>query len=300
METPLSSRRITRSQAKSMSSRCENDESLKGVSKSAQKKGKHQEKEKSALIDITNGSPIVGLAMGSLKTPGSKKGVMMSKRAVTTPGSGESLLRGQVKTLLQRVEEEGVIPKISFDHTSLNYKRFVNSPMAILAPTPANTPQVYDFSTNKGLESFTVSPVAENFNFTKMLNEIIAAPNQEEKDETARTLFMDFSEKSQDSDVSECNSVLTCEGSDVSGASMWSVQVNPSTSDECKGDTHNEDYEDVGDEGLDKLCEEMSKISVNNATAKFAGKHTRFVYNSDGELEGELSSSSKTEEEIVV
>ncbi|GJW49893.1 hypothetical protein Tco_0091244 [Tanacetum coccineum] len=75
--------------------------------------------------------------------------------------------------------------------------------------------------------------------------------------------------------------------------------VNPSTSDELKGDINNEDYEDVGDEGLDKLCEEMSNISVSKVTAKFTRKHTRFVYNSDGELAGELESSSKTEEERV-
>ncbi|GJR46934.1 hypothetical protein Tco_1315037 [Tanacetum coccineum] len=129
-----------------------------------------------------------------------------------------------------------------------------------------------------------------------MLNEIIVAPNQKENDETTRTLFMDFFEKSQESDVSECNSLLTCEGF---GASMWPIQVNPSTSDELKGDINNEDYEDVGDEGLDKLCEEMSNISVSKVTAKFTRKHTRFVYNSDGELAGELESSSKTEEERV-
>ena len=33
----------------------------------------------------------------------------------TSPGSGEALLRGQVKTLLQKVEEEAVISKISFE-----------------------------------------------------------------------------------------------------------------------------------------------------------------------------------------
>ncbi|GKD89751.1 hypothetical protein Tco_1365258, partial [Tanacetum coccineum] len=44
--------------------------------------------------------------MGSFKTLGSKKGVMMLKHAVTTPGSGKLLFRGQVNTLLQRVEDE--------------------------------------------------------------------------------------------------------------------------------------------------------------------------------------------------
>lgn len=315
METPLSSRRITRSQAMAlaaensnnntipMSARGENEESKKFASKSRQKTngGKHQEREKSALIDITNGSPIVGLAMGSLKTPSSrcsKKRMMIqntqSKQA-TTPGSGESLLRGQVKTLLQKVEEEGVISKISFEHNPLIHKRFINSPIAVLAPTPANTPQVYDFSTNNNSsESFIVSPVAENFSFSQMLNEIIIEPKQEEKSETdekiviTRSLFMDFSEKFDDSPV---------QGSD---ASVWSVQVNASTSEEYnKDEEDDEDYEDGDDVVVDELCEGMSKISVNN-DAKFSGKHIRFVYNSDGELEEEIeSSSSKTASGIL-
>lgn len=315
METPLSSRRITRSQARAMSiedcnsntipksSRDDNEESKMGVLKSRQKTdgGKHQEREKSALFDITNGSPIVGLAMGSLKTPSSrcsKKRMMISNsesKCTKTPGSGESLLRGQVKTLLQKVEEEGVISKICFEHNSLIRKRFVNSPMAVLAPTPANTPQVYDFSTSNN-NGFAISPVAENFNFTQMLNEIIAAPNQEDKTETeeknviTRSLFSDFSEKTHDSDSSDCNSLLMYQDSN---ASLWSVQVNASTSYEYKGDTDNEDYEDGDDVVVDELCEGISKISVNNA-AKFTGKHFRFVYNSDGELEGEVSSSSSS------
>ncbi|KAI3725899.1 hypothetical protein L1987_65695 [Smallanthus sonchifolius] len=278
METPLSSRRITKSQAIEdcnsntipMSSRVENEGSNKGVLKS-----RHQEREKPALIDITNGSPIVGLAMGSLKTPSSrcsKKRMMVSN--TLTPGSGETLLRGQVKTLLQKVEEEAVISRICFDDNSLVHKCFMNSPIAILAPTPANTPQVYSFSTSNdnGLESFAVSPVAENFNFTQLLNEVIAESSQEdkgegdEKDVITRSLFMDLSEKSNGYDSSDCSSLLTCQDSD---SSLWSVQVNASTSE------------------VDELCEEMSKISVNKAD-KFTGKHMRFVYDSESS-----SSSSK-------
>ncbi|KAJ9561807.1 hypothetical protein OSB04_006967 [Centaurea solstitialis] len=302
METPLSSRRITRSQAKAMasentipiSSRGENEESK------SRQKSKHQEREKlSALIDITNGSPIVGLAMGCLKTPSStcskNKRMMIqnsqSKQGLRTPGSGESILRGQVKTLLQKVEEEGVISKISFEHNPLIHKRFINSPIAVLAPTPANTPQVYDFSTNNNNNvsgAFVVSPVAENFSFSQMLNEIIIDPNQEEKSESdekiviTRSLFVDFSENFEG-----CDSPV--EGSD---ASVWSVQVNASTSEEYKDEE--EDYEDGDDVVVDELCEGMSKISVKNDDAKFIGKHIRFVYNSDGELEDEIESSSSS------
>ncbi|XP_076955276.1 uncharacterized protein LOC143630061 [Bidens hawaiensis] len=232
METPLPSRRITRSQASIMA------------------KQSNQDKEKPALIDITNGSPIVGLAIGSLKTPSSRcsKKRMIAKNNTMTPGSGESLLRGQVKTLLQKVEEESGVSKNGFDFYLWCH----------------NTPKVCNFLTGSNT-------------FTQMLNEVICEPNQEksekvEKKVITRSLFSDVFEKSHDSDSSECNSRLTCQDLD---ASKWSVQVNASTSD------------------VDELCEGMSKISVYNG-GKFTGRHIRFVYNSDGELEGELSSSSKT------
>ncbi|KAI3684532.1 hypothetical protein L6452_33756 [Arctium lappa] len=70
-----------------------------------------------------------------------------------------------------------------------------NSPIVVLAPTPANKPQLCDFSTNNNAsESFL------------MLNEIIIEPNQEEKSEIdekiviTRSLFMDFSKKFEGSD----------------------------------------------------------------------------------------------------
>ncbi|KAK9067398.1 hypothetical protein SSX86_014726 [Deinandra increscens subsp. villosa] len=255
MDTPLSSRTITRSQASS------------GGLKSRQRDtdGKHQEREKTALIDITNGSPIVGLAMGSLKTPSSrcsKKRMMVSN--IMTPGSGETLLRGQVKTLLQKVEEEGVISKICFEPSPSIYKRFMNSPMAVLAPTPANTPQVYNFCTgnNNGFESFTVSPVAENFNFTQMLNEAIGESNQEKEDEK-----------------NVGNWILI-----ISSFTYWPGLISHF---EMFLTEHKEEDVVVV---VDELCEGVSKISVK----KDAGKHIRFVYDSEGELEGELSSSSSS------
>ncbi|PPD84129.1 hypothetical protein GOBAR_DD18917 [Gossypium barbadense] len=75
--------------------------------------GKHPQ-ERSALVDITNDySPIVGLAM---ETPSSAIGKQRSSRAksmMMTPGSGEALLRDQVKTLLQKVEEEAELSNVS-------------------------------------------------------------------------------------------------------------------------------------------------------------------------------------------
>lgn len=96
--------------------------------------------ERSALLDISNESPIVGVAM---QTPSSGKRKM--SRIKLTPGSGEALLRGQVQSLLHKVEEEGRhVTKLSVG--SRPFIHLVNSPMGLLAPTPANTPHVVDFS----------------------------------------------------------------------------------------------------------------------------------------------------------
>lgn len=142
------------------------EESDKGVSNSRPINGKQQ--DRSALIDITNDSPIVGLAMDSLETPSSFIVKHRGSRAKNTPGSGEALLRGQVKTLLQKVEEEAELSKLSLDSRPfLHLKGIVNSPAGLLAPTPANTPQVPNLSgdgslsTNKDLASEAPSPVVE-------------------------------------------------------------------------------------------------------------------------------------------
>ncbi|EPS64560.1 hypothetical protein M569_10223, partial [Genlisea aurea] len=107
--------------------------------------------DRSALVDITNDSPIVGLSMGNLDTPSSKK-----KMFTPTPGSGEALLRGQVKTLLQKIEEG---TEISKDNRPI----FMNYSVA---PTPANTPQTVTITSDRGnsdsgLPSCT-TPAAEN------------------------------------------------------------------------------------------------------------------------------------------
>lgn len=83
----------------------------------------------------------MGLAM---QTPSSGVAVVGKSRIKSTPGSGEALLRGQVKNLLQKVEEEEahLITKISVE--SRPFIHLVTSPMGLLAPTPANTPKVLD------------------------------------------------------------------------------------------------------------------------------------------------------------
>ncbi|CAJ1942371.1 unnamed protein product [Sphenostylis stenocarpa] len=312
METPLSTaRRVTRSQTASNSiplSRKKNEDSEMAVSKIRQRNGM-QNQDRSALVDISNDSPIVGLANGNdLETPLSS--MAKQKRVKKTPGSGEALLRGQVKTLLQKVEEEAVISKLTMEVIS-PFNQLANSPMSLLAPTPANTPQVPNLAGADGDAMALVSPpscLIEEQLISREVNEVLEKDKEEvecEKSVITRSLLLDFSDKSE---VSECSSEVTYQevthGSGVSteddGASVWSMQVNASTHDEDEDDVDEEMngkeeegdyYEDAeeaeecyDDDGvllLDELCAGLNNISVNE---NGCGKHTRFVYDSEDEL----------------
>lgn len=227
-----------------------------------------------------------------------------------------------MKTLLQKVEEETEISKISLDNKQfLNFQGFVNSPNALIAPTPANTPQVENVL---GTESFknaclaavTPSPGQEQLMTSQMVNELVDRmkdSSESEKNMITRSLLFDFSDKSESSDLSDCSSVLTNAGennqlkkkspnSEDDDSSVWSIQVNTSGKDDEEeefeyGFEEDEDYgyEDNDDVALvDELCEGVRKISVE--WAKFEGKHTRFVYDSEGEIaEGEEGCGSKKE-----
>lgn len=156
-----------------------------------------------------------------------------------------------------------------------------------------------------------------------MVSEIFAGKKQEGNESQknlmiTRSLLLDFSEKSEGSPSSECLSEVTIqegdseskERTDDDDASIWSIQVNASTKDDqedeeeggideveeecdndyfCKEEGNEEEKED--DTGLvDELCEAISQINVDGGRtmASFAGKHIRFLYNSDDELEGEV------------
>lgn len=125
----------------------------------------------------------------------------------------------------------------------------------------------------------------------------------------SRSLLLDFSEKTEST---ECSSVVTDVGKsngkeksypDEDDSSVWSIQVNASIhgEDEEVNESYNDNYEENEAEEydevlLDELCEELSKISVNNTgqtMPKFTGRHTRFLYNSDDEVvEEELTVSN--------
>ncbi|XVF59769.1 hypothetical protein PTKIN_Ptkin07bG0302600 [Pterospermum kingtungense] len=326
METPSSTRTVTRSQTLAALnnsvpvSNAKNEESEKSVSRTRTKNGKLQEQERSALIDITNDSPIVGLAM---ETPTSGIGRQRSSKAknmmmMMTPGSGEALLRGQVKTLLQKVEEEAELSKLETQRPFFHHLQgCFNSPMGLLAPTPANTPQVVSnlFEdgglNNGGLGSMVMDlPVVEQVQL-KSCEEVVGVETL--KSVITRSLLLDFSEKS---DSSECySSVVTGEGvitggdqssackekpsQDDDNASTWSIQVNASAHDdeddeetmEEMGDddyyNYNEDDEVVEDEEYDDDDDDGGWVDKISMEERFRGKHTRFVYHSDDEIEGE-------------
>lgn len=149
-----------------------------------------------------------------------------------------------------------------------------------------------------------------------MVKEMLEGKKQETvetEDLITRSLLLDFSEKSEGSSVSssDCTSALTYQGSsednteknkksieDDDDASIWSIQVNASSineeeeeEEEEEFEENDEEYDEEGeeyDELVDDLCEGISNISVNaeKKIPQFAGKHTRFVYNSDDEIEG--------------
>ncbi|KAL3376187.1 hypothetical protein AABB24_002900 [Solanum stoloniferum] len=151
--------------------------------------------KKSALFDITNGSPIVGLATGILKTPSSAVSRSTQGRKCCTPGSGEALLRGQVKNLLQMVEEEAEI--------SLGKRTNIFHVEGLVAPTPANTP-LMDLSANELLPPVTASPVEDTFVISQILNKIVYEGKKkqesvESETSVTRSLLLDFCDKSESS-----------------------------------------------------------------------------------------------------
>ncbi|KAL8045248.1 hypothetical protein ABFX02_08G100700 [Erythranthe guttata] len=281
METPSSStRRVTRSQTSAASANANLQFS------------KEKGRERCALIDITNDSPIVGLAIGNLKTPSSSSCSSYSTRkgksiigVGTTPGSGEALLRGQVKTLLQKVEEEAeVLVNTKTRRPPSFFVNLIKSPNnnnnnhIVGAPTPANTPQILDALSLP--PCLTSSPVQDNFLLLPPQKEegIDESEKKNNNNVITRSLLLDFSENEGGKGCS-----------DDDNESVWSIQVNAS---ENQQEEEEEEYYEYYEEEdgfcgnlLSVLCEGMSNISVVDSEGpKFEGKHIRFIYNSDDEM----------------
>lgn len=127
---------------------------------------------------------------------------------------------------------------------------------------------------------------------------------ESQKSLITRSLLLDFSDKSEISDASECSSVLTqadgdnrdCNNdksfTDEENSSVWSIQVNASTRGEDFEEEAEEEEEEY-DQSLEELCLGIEGMSI--VAAKFEGKHTRFVYNSDDEIVGGEEEDSEGE-----
>ena len=116
-------------------------------------------------------------------------------------------------------------------------------------------------------------------------------PNR--KSVLSRSLLLDFSDNSPDSNSSEeCYSDLVSSSFiEEDDASIWSMQANASINDEDEGKITEDKKDYIEDiEGgkmkiLDELCEVLNKINMNERIhSKFEGKHIRFVYDSDDEI----------------
>ncbi|CAN6311749.1 unnamed protein product [Urochloa humidicola] len=341
METPLSTRRITRSLAaaaaasaqKSAAAGADSAALLSRAKNAAAATMEPQQQPRGVLHDITNDSPIVGLAAGGLhgaadKTPASTAAKTRRRAPRGTPGSGEALLRGQVKALLHKVEEEqgcaapaaGIVRPAARIQALLEVSR---SPAQLLAPTPANTPQIgpVPATARESLlmpDGVTVVPcVLEEEELLPKLQIMAASlpPPQPEENlgECQLNRALVFDDSPEKSDASNGSSVSFQESSTGSNmnkssspeddsSSLWSIQVHASSE---KGDeelgvedlgeyTEEEEWEeDSDDDCFDDLCEEMSRMTVVDeeemkaGLPQFEGKHTRFIYNSDDEIEGE-------------
>ncbi|KAH7659088.1 hypothetical protein IHE45_16G008900 [Dioscorea alata] len=213
METPSSLRRVTRSQTTSALQSQKSKQEDGVVSRS-----------RTVLLDITNDSPIIGLAK---KTPLSSMSKSFSQ-AKKTPGSGEALLRGQVKTLLQKVEEEEaeLVNKLSEPNASQLDKILIAPPVVVVNGDPEFKQKVDDLKSIDCLINRAL---------------LFDSPGKAETDDHVRASI----DKEAGDDEEEC---------------------------------------------LDELIDGLMKMSMQEdekRVAEFAGKHTRFIYNSDGEIEGE-------------
>ncbi|WOK99039.1 hypothetical protein Cni_G07751 [Canna indica] len=260
METPSSARRVTRLQAANLiPEKSKQELSNKGGDREI----------RAALVDITNDSPIVGLASGSLTAEKTLSLSSPAVRARRTSGSGEDALRGQVQTLLQKVEEEGEIVKEGYVAADFVF------------PCVRSREDLQKVVEDFKLEEPTLDPQECLINRELMFDDKsdIWVSNYQ----SSRSLI----EKSSEDDNS----------------STWSIQVNTSTvSDELVEDLEEEgdinydgieaEEEDDAGDLLGDLCDDLRKMSMGDDDQKpklpeFVGRHTRFIYNSEDEMEGE-------------
>lgn len=96
-----------------------------------------------------------------------------SSKVKQTPDSGEALLRGQAKNLLQKIEEEGGELVKPLDRNPAPRFRFLADSAALrfLVPNPANTPLVGNLSDNAVIDEDQIEiPTSTKVCFTCFLS----------------------------------------------------------------------------------------------------------------------------------
>ena len=132
------------------------------------------------------------------------------------------------------------------------------------------------------------------------LNRALVFDDSPEKSDVSNGSAVSF----QVSSTGSCTDKSSSSSPEDDSSSAWSVQVHASSE---KGDEEELGVEDLGeyteegeeweedsdDDCFDDLCEEMSRMTVVDEEERkaglpqFEGKHIRFIYNSDDEIERE-------------
>ncbi|KAH9299449.1 hypothetical protein KI387_031131 [Taxus chinensis] len=275
------------------------------------------------LLDRTNDSLISGLSLergdGTEAPASNTKGNPLSVPAQTSV-TDEILLLYKAKTLVQRVDSSCIKPASNgyqSSPTRLLAPTPTNTPESV-APNSfpiANSSSLSkksdqtigrneDLGSSPGpLSSVYLSetPYPEAID-TVELPKNVCSPEKP----TTRTLLFESVEKDIETTVSSPSSIVSSEDSqrvrnmEDDNVSQWSVQVNFSSpgpeqqvedqaNETDEYDDEQEEGEAIEDEECEELCQGLNKISVhdNDSLPPFAGRHTRFVYNSDDEIETE-------------
>lgn len=287
------------------------------------------------LLDLTNDSPIAGLATDrddEPETPTLNITRRYLRDPLKTPGTGESLLRHQVRSLLTKVEADTLKPAPNL-RSLCHLNGYIPSPSRLLAPTPLNTPDSAcvpnPFATgNYGLLSNQSDQTIESrkessFNSSEertphpeVIDAVALNAGSPEKPIPRALLFDSTDETDVEASISSPSSVISSEDGQKLGnledddVSEWSMQMNissprpeqaddyaPGENDgEVQADKYSEKEDDEDDEEEDEqgelienqeceeLCQELSQVHLEEIPP-FAGKHTRFVYNSDDDFE---------------
>jgi hypothetical protein len=147
--------------------------------------------------------------------------------------------------------------------------------------------------------SLRPSPIEENLSEGQLHRALVFDDSPRKSDSSNGSAAVSSTLKFHDSS----NVIESSPSTEDDSSSAWSIQVHASSE---KGDDEEEKYcteEDGWEEGkdddcFDDLCEEMIKMTVFDdeeekaGLPQFEGKHTRFIYNSDGEVEREEVAAS--------